>query len=170
MHGLAAGLQLARIPFAEASPLARAAEDAGFSKVTVGDNMTEGFTLVGALGAVTRTAQIHTSIVTWTRTPVLTALAAMTAAELTGGRFGLGLGTMPQAWSEDFHGIPYANPVGRMRDFIGADSLHFISFDGLYRAMGEPGRDPARSTYCDACFTGDYPTMLTDREGMESSR
>ncbi len=120
MHGLATGLQLARIPFAEASPLARAAEDAGFSKLTVGDNMTEGFTLVGALGAVTRTAQIHTSIVTWTRTPVLTALAAMTAAELTGGRFGLGLGTMPQAWSEDFHGIPYANPVGRMRDFIGA--------------------------------------------------
>jgi probable F420-dependent oxidoreductase len=120
MHGLAVGLQLARVPFAEAVALARAAEDAGFTKLTVGDNMTEGFTMVGALGAMTRTAQIHTSIVTWTRTPVLMALAATTAATLTGGRFGLGLGTMPRAWSEDYHGIPYANPVGRMRDYVGA--------------------------------------------------
>ena len=120
MHGLAVGLPLARIPFAQAAPLAHAAEDAGFTKLTVGDNMTEGFTLVGALGAVTRTAQIHTSIVTWTRTPVLTSLAATTAADLTGGRFGLGLGTMPRNWSEDYHGIPYANPVGRMRDYIAA--------------------------------------------------
>lgn len=118
MHGLGIGLQLARIPFAEAAGIARAAEDAGFSKLTVGDNMTEGFTMVGALGAVTRSAEILTSIVTWTRTPVLTSLAASTAADLTGGRFGLGLGTMPRNWSEDYHGIPYANPVGRMRDYI----------------------------------------------------
>lgn len=120
MHGLGLGLQLARIPFAEAAPIALAAEAAGFSKLTVGDNMTEGFTMVGALGAVTRSAHVVTSIVTWTRTPVLTALAATTAAELTGGRFGLGLGTMPREWSENYHSIPYANPVGRMRDYIGA--------------------------------------------------
>ncbi len=32
-----------------------------------------------------------------------------------------------------------------MREFIGADSLAFLSVDGIYRAMGEPGRDPATS-------------------------
>ena len=48
-----------------------------------------------------------------------------------------------------------------MRAFINADSLAFISIDGLYRALGDQrdGRQPQR---CDACFTGDYPTTLTD--------
>ncbi|MBI1207946.1 MAG: amidophosphoribosyltransferase [Azospirillum sp.] len=53
--------------------------------------------------------------------------------------------------------------VAEMAEHIHADSLAFISLDGLYRAMGEPGRDPARLQYCDACFTGDYPIRLTDR-------
>ena len=49
-----------------------------------------------------------------------------------------------------------------MRQFIKADSLAFISIDGLYRAVGREGRDAARPQFCDACFTGDYPTSLTD--------
>ena len=49
-----------------------------------------------------------------------------------------------------------------MREFIQADSLAFVSIDGLYRAVGEEQRQPARPAYCDACFTGDYPTRLTD--------
>jgi amidophosphoribosyltransferase len=55
--------------------------------------------------------------------------------------------------------------VEEMREFIGCDSLAFISIDGLYRAMGLIGRDGKRPQYCDACFTGDYPTALTDQEG-----
>ena len=51
-----------------------------------------------------------------------------------------------------------------MAEHIGVDSLAFISVDGLYRAMGEAGRDTARPQYCDACFTGDYPISLTDQE------
>ncbi len=126
MHGLAVGLQLARMPFAEAVEIARAAEDAGFSKLTVGDNMTEGFTMVGALGATTRSAQIHTSIVTWTRTPVLTALAVTTtatttpAATLTGGRFGLGLGTMPRAARAPLPAPPPVCTVPRRSENIAA--------------------------------------------------
>jgi amidophosphoribosyltransferase len=57
--------------------------------------------------------------------------------------------------------------VEEMRDFIGVDSLSFLSIDGLYRAVGEAGRDNAAPQYCDACFTGDYPTRLTDHEGGE---
>lgn len=56
----------------------------------------------------------------------------------------------------------------QMAELIGVDSLAFISFDGLYRAMGETRRDPANPTFCDACFTGDYPTALPDRD--EASR
>ncbi|MEH3108067.1 MAG: amidophosphoribosyltransferase [Sphingomonas fennica] len=54
--------------------------------------------------------------------------------------------------------------VDEMADYIGADSLAFISVDGLYRALGEARRDPERPAHCDACFTGDYPTHLTDQE------
>jgi amidophosphoribosyltransferase len=49
-----------------------------------------------------------------------------------------------------------------MREFIKADSLAFISIDGLYRAVGAKGRDKKCPQFCDACFTGDYPTPLTD--------
>jgi amidophosphoribosyltransferase len=59
--------------------------------------------------------------------------------------------------------------VAQMNAHIGTDSLAFISMDGLYRAMGEPGRDPDAPRFCDACFTGDYPTQLTDRDGDEQS-
>jgi amidophosphoribosyltransferase len=51
--------------------------------------------------------------------------------------------------------------VEQMRDYINADSLAFISIEGLYRALGE-SRDAAQPQRCDACFTGDYPTTLTD--------
>ena len=52
--------------------------------------------------------------------------------------------------------------VAAMCEFIHADSLAFVSIDGLYRAVGLPGRNHASPQYCDACFTGDYPTSLTD--------
>jgi amidophosphoribosyltransferase len=50
-----------------------------------------------------------------------------------------------------------------MRQFIGADSLAFLSVGGIYRAMGIDHRDPLRPQFTDHCFTGDYPTPLTDR-------
>jgi amidophosphoribosyltransferase len=55
------------------------------------------------------------------------------------------------------------NDVESMARIIGVDSLAFISFDGLYRAMGHAGRNGKNPQYCDACFTGDYPTTLTDQ-------
>jgi amidophosphoribosyltransferase len=61
--------------------------------------------------------------------------------------------------------------VAGMAALIGVDSLAFISIDGLYRAMGQLGRDRKRPRYCDACFTGDYPTELTDqRTGSEPAQ
>ena len=58
--------------------------------------------------------------------------------------------------------------VPGMAEFIQADSLAFVPIDGLYRAVGESGRNVACPTHCDACFSGEYPTSLTDladREG-----
>jgi amidophosphoribosyltransferase len=51
-----------------------------------------------------------------------------------------------------------------IREHINVDSIAFLSIDGMYRAMGHPeGRDPEAPVFTDHCFTGDYPTTLTDR-------
>lgn len=74
----------------------------------------------------------------------------------------------------DFYGIdtPERNnllaathSLEEMREFIGSDSLSFLSVDGIYRAMGEVGRSSDRPQFTDHCFTGDYPTGLTDQSG-----
>ncbi|MFC4347723.1 amidophosphoribosyltransferase [Kordiimonas lipolytica] len=58
--------------------------------------------------------------------------------------------------------------VEAMREHIKADTLSFLSIDGLYRAVNQPkGRDNKCPAYCDACFTGDYPTFLTDQSEAE---
>ncbi len=58
--------------------------------------------------------------------------------------------------------------IEQMRQFIQADSLAFISIDGLYRALGQDSRNDAQPQYCDACFTGEYPTTLTDHDGLSN--
>jgi amidophosphoribosyltransferase len=55
-----------------------------------------------------------------------------------------------------------------MRKFIDADSLAFLSIEGLYRAMGEEKRDATRPQFTDHCFTGEYPTPLSDRNAQDS--
>ncbi len=57
--------------------------------------------------------------------------------------------------------------IDAMGTFIQADSLAFVSMDGLYRAVGEASRNSACPQYCDACFSGEYPTSLTDIKGLE---
>ncbi len=54
--------------------------------------------------------------------------------------------------------------VTDMAALIGADSLAFVSLNGLYRALGRPGRDAGQPQFCDACFTGEYPIPLPDMD------
>lgn len=60
--------------------------------------------------------------------------------------------------------------IEEMADFIRVDSLAFLSIDGLYRAVNEPSRNNEQPQFCDACFTGDYPTALTDHDGVDNVR
>ena len=52
--------------------------------------------------------------------------------------------------------------LAEMARIIGVDSLGFLSLDGLYRAVGLAARDDVTPQFCDACFSGDYPTVLQD--------
>jgi amidophosphoribosyltransferase len=58
--------------------------------------------------------------------------------------------------------------VEEMADYIGCDSLAFITLDGLYRAMGLEGRNAQQPQYCDACFSGDYPVPLVDQDAGDA--
>jgi len=60
--------------------------------------------------------------------------------------------------------------IADMAKFIKVDSLGFLTIDGLYRAVGEAKRDGAAPQFCDACFTGAYPTRLTDNERRDNVR
>jgi amidophosphoribosyltransferase len=77
----------------------------------------------------------------------------------------------------DFYGIDTPNTtellaanmsVEEMCRFVGATSLSFLSVDGVYRALGYDGRDNRAPQFTDHCFTGDYPTSLTDQNGSAS--
>ncbi len=60
--------------------------------------------------------------------------------------------------------IAHRMDVSEMCRFIGADSLHFVSMNGLYRAVGEKGRNAKVPQYCDACFSGEYPIAVSDSD------
>jgi amidophosphoribosyltransferase len=53
--------------------------------------------------------------------------------------------------------------VEEIRDFIGADSLAYVSLDGLKKACGEG----EHTTYCTACYTGDYPTDFVSLDDLK---
>lgn len=60
--------------------------------------------------------------------------------------------------------------IEEMARFIRVDSLAFLSIDGLYRAVGEAARNGEAPQFCDACFTGAYPTQLLDQDGPDNVR
>jgi amidophosphoribosyltransferase len=47
--------------------------------------------------------------------------------------------------------IAHERSVEEVRDFLGVDSLHYLSLEGMLECVE---RDPAH--YCTACYTGDY--------------
>jgi len=53
--------------------------------------------------------------------------------------------------------IAHGRTVEEVAAELGCDSLHYLSLEGVYRAVGAE-----RETHCDACFTGEYPLARTE--------
>ncbi len=77
----------------------------------------------------------------------------------------------PQIRFPDFYGIntpsqdelfASSRTLPEMRNELGVDSLAFLSVEGLYEAIDRRSRDDEAPAFTDHCFTGDYPTRLTD--------
>jgi amidophosphoribosyltransferase len=79
--------------------------------------------------------------------------------------------TCPPITNNCYMGVDMSSPseliahnknVEEIREFLQADSLHFLSLDGMMGAIG------AEDGYCNACFTGKYPFSITDQCGKMS--
>ena len=79
----------------------------------------DSFSLAGAIAQATSRIEIGTAIVpVYNRTPVVLAMSAATLADLSGGRFKLGLGTSSHAITEEWNGIALKQPLGRTRETV----------------------------------------------------
>ncbi len=106
--------------FKEAARNVVAMEKAGLDLVWVAE--AYGFdspSLMGYLAALTERVEIGAAILPiYTRTPTLLAMTAAGIDALSDGRFHLGLGASGPQVIEGFHGVPYANPLGRTREIV----------------------------------------------------
>ena len=62
--------------------------------------------------------------------------------------------------------IAHKRTVDEIREYVGADSLYYLSLDGMMKAVGR------QDGFCQACFTGMYPiqvNMETVKTGFEGS-
>jgi amidophosphoribosyltransferase len=56
--------------------------------------------------------------------------------------------------------IASQHSIEEIRKFIDADSLSYLSMDGLFASLSEEMNVPTKSRFCAACFDGNYPTDL----------
>jgi len=128
-----------KITLAEQLKFAADAESAGAESLWSAELWRDGFVPLAAMATVARKVRLGTGVAHFARTPMQTELSAKSMAELSDGRFILGLGTAPKAWNEDWHGLPYHHPVDRMREYIECVRLmwtsspeHPIQYDGKF--------------------------------------
>jgi F420-dependent oxidoreductase-like protein len=100
--------------------LARHAEDLGFDSVWAAEAYgSDSPTLLAWLAGQTERIGLGAAVMQIpARTPAMTAMTAASLDRLTGGRFRLGLGISGPQVSEGWHGVPFAAPLGRTREYL----------------------------------------------------
>jgi alkanesulfonate monooxygenase SsuD/methylene tetrahydromethanopterin reductase-like flavin-dependent oxidoreductase (luciferase family) len=106
------------LSMAELLRYAQIADDAGADSVWHTEVCRDAFVPLAAMAGVVRRARLGTAIAQLARPPWHTEMSAMSLAELTGGRFVLGLGTAPPMWNAQWHGLTLTKPAARMREYI----------------------------------------------------
>lgn len=128
MHidAIAAGVRTRRV----ADAVARA-EEAGFDGIWFTESGIPVFDLCVAAALTGTSLHIGTGIaVAFPRSPMITAQHAWDMADLTSGRFTLGLGTQVKAHIERRYGVDYVPPGPRMREYVLALRAIFDAFQG----------------------------------------
>lgn len=123
-----------RIALRDVPAYARRVEAMGYDGLHVAETVHDAFMVAALALEHTERIVVRTSVaLAFVRSPLLTAYAAWDLAVLSGGRFQLGLGTQIRQNIEDRYGMPWSEPVDRMRDYLGAVEDLFAAF-----GSGEP--------------------------------
>ena len=110
---------------------ARHAEDAGFESVWVAETSRSAFVQAAIVAAATSRVTVGTNIaLAFPRSPTLTAMAARDLAELSGGRFVLGLGSQVKRVNEQRFGVPFAHPAPKMQEAVTVIREVLATYDG----------------------------------------
>lgn len=115
----------------ELGALAKACEDAGFESLWVPETARTAYIQAAVVGAATSRARIGTAIaLAFPRSPVITAMEARDLAELTGGRFILGLGTQVKRVNELRYATAFEHPQPKIQEVIEVCRAVWASFGG----------------------------------------
>ena len=110
---------------------ARDVESAGFSGMTFTETGRTAFLSVSAASLAAPDIEYSTGIaVAFPRSPMVTAANAWELAELTSGRFRLGIGTQVRAHITRRYSSEFASPGPRLKDYVGALRAIFKAFQG----------------------------------------
>lgn len=111
----------AELPLADVAATVTRIEKMGYDGVHVPETTHDSMMVALLALQASRTLTVRTAVtVAFPRSPMVLGLAAWDLARLSGGRFELGLGTQVRANIEGRYGVPWSDPVGRMRDYVGA--------------------------------------------------
>jgi probable F420-dependent oxidoreductase len=113
-------LDLPGLSLAEAGPVIRAAEEAGYTDGWPGEvSGHDGFTPVVVAATATERMRVGTGVVNvFTRGPSVLAQHAASLQQLSGGRFALGIGSSSNVIVERWNGIPFERPRTRVREAV----------------------------------------------------
>ncbi|MGB7291538.1 MAG: LLM class flavin-dependent oxidoreductase, partial [Thermodesulfobacteriota bacterium] len=99
--------------------LSQNAEAAGFDSVWTTELYRTSFQQLSVAALSTNKIRLGTAVtLAFTRSPLITSLAALDLDELSKGRLILGLGSGAKRTNENFHGIAYGKPVARIKECI----------------------------------------------------
>jgi F420-dependent oxidoreductase-like protein len=134
----------------------RALDDAGFASLWFAEAYgSDVFTPLAFTASLTSRMRLGTAVAQLpARTPTATAMAATTLDHLSGGRVVLGLGASGPQVSEGWHGVPYARPLARTREYVSIVRSALarsgpVEFSGDFFALPSPGSElgkPLRSS------------------------
>jgi probable F420-dependent oxidoreductase len=110
---------------------ARRAEEAGFESVWVAETARTAFLQAALAIRATSTVSVGTAVaLAFPRSPAITAMTARDLAELSGGRFILGLGSQVKRVNEERFGVPFEHPAPKMGEYVEAVREVLGAFEG----------------------------------------
>ncbi|HEX2025633.1 MAG TPA: LLM class flavin-dependent oxidoreductase [Actinomycetota bacterium] len=111
--------------------LARLAEDGGYESVWVAETASSAYVQAALACQATSSIKVGTNIaLAFPRSPTITAMAARDLAELSGGRFILGLGSQVKRVNEHRFGVPFEHPAAKMAEYIEVIREVLATFSG----------------------------------------